>query len=65
MGSSTDVRLRMGEEATTLDQEEQHSTLPGEQHGYEGANNIEIGEPNLGREEEQSYGAGRGEDIPS
>ena len=28
---STDVRLRMGEGAATLDQEEQHSTLPGEE----------------------------------
>ena len=39
---------------------EQHSPLPGEQHVKEGASSIEVGEPNLGVEEEQSMFAGGG-----
>ena len=45
MYASTDIRLRMGEGAVTVEQEEHHSPLPMEQQTGVGAKVIEVGEP--------------------
>ena len=58
---STDVRLKMGGGAATMEQEEHHSHLPREQQMEGGASSVEVGEPNVRGEEELSLCGGGGE----